>query len=121
MATEQRTHIQMKDPSTATQVEYVESAEIERKDGNRLLAFMKGCLGPTQYAWTRVERAHAGDEIWINMTTDGGRSWQEYGHFTITDPNQRNYTFALKTDASNQVQMQGWLRIGKDKYNTRAW
>src|SRR5688500_17293805 len=105
MAAPSKTHVQMKDPANATNVQYAQSAEIE---GGRVIAFMYGMIDGIQYAWTRLENAQSGDKIWINMTTNGGGSWQEYGHFTITNPGSRNYTEALKTDASNQVRMQGW-------------
>lgn len=110
--------IQLVDPTNATDKETVQSANVE----GRLLEFRVGEIDGVQHAWTRLMNAKSGDEIWINMTTDGGKTWKSFGRRTIQEGG-RNYTDALRTDASDKVKMQGWARLkpSKKEYNTASW
>lgn len=108
---------QLVDPTNATNKQTVQSARVE----GRLLEFRVGDINGAQYAWTRLTDAQGGDAIWINMTTDGGKSWASYGRRTI-QAGGRNYTDALPTSASDQVKMQGWTKLTDgSEHNTASW
>ena len=105
------------DPTNATDKENRQSAVVE----GRTLELRTGNINGMQYAWTRLMNAQDGDSIWINMTTDGGKTWKSFGQRPIK-AGGRNYTDALQTNSSSQVMMQAWTQLtsGK-KYNTAAW
>ena len=91
---------QLVDPTPATDKKNVESAVVE----GRTLELRVGNINGVQHVWTRLTKAKAGDVIWIERTTDGGAHWKAFGRRTIT-AGGRNYTDALRTDASDQVRM----------------
>lgn len=104
---------QLVDPTNATNKQTVQSAVVE----GRTLEFRVGEIDGVQYAWTRLTNPQNDDAIWINLTTDGGKRWDSFGQLTIK-AGGRNYTNALRTDSSPQVQMQGWTQLkGGKKYN----
>lgn len=112
------TSVQLKDPINATDKETCRSVRVE----GRLLEFRVGNIDGVQHAWTRLTDAESGDEIWINMTTDGGKTWKSYGRRTIQQGG-RNYTDALRTDPSTKVRMQAWTKLkpSNKEYNTESW
>ncbi|GAA1626979.1 hypothetical protein ACFQY4_14425 [Catellatospora bangladeshensis] len=91
---------QMVDPTAATDKKSVQSKGAE----GRTLELRVGNIDHVQYVWTRLTMAKPGDVIWIERTTDGGAHWKAFGRRTIT-AGGRNYTDALRTDASDQVRM----------------
>ncbi|BCL14303.1 hypothetical protein [Micromonospora sagamiensis] len=106
------------DPTNATDKRTVESAVVE----GRTLEFRVGDINGVQHAWTRLINAQSGDEMWINQTTDGGKTWQSNLGRRKIQAGGRNYTDALPTSSSDQVRMQGWTRLTSGKeYNTRAF
>jgi hypothetical protein len=108
---------QLVDPVNATNTRTVQSAVVE----GRTLEQRVGDINGTQYAWTRLTNAQTGDTIWLNQTTDGGKTWTSYGKRPI-QAGGRNYTDALPTSSSDLVQMQAWTQLNDgNEYNTAAW
>jgi hypothetical protein len=111
------TTVQLVDPTNATDKETIESAVVE----GRTLELRCGNINGKQHFWARLTDAQNNDEIWLNMTTDGGQNWQKNLGRRKIQAGGRNYTDALKTDPSDRVLMQAWTRLTSGKeYNLRA-
>lgn len=106
----------MVDPTNATDKRDVQSAVVD----GRTLELRVGNVNGVQCAWTRLLNARGGDSIWINLTTDGGKTWTSCGNRTI-QAGGRNYTDALPTSDSSQVKMQAWTQLVGGEYNTASW
>ncbi|GAA3119724.1 hypothetical protein [Streptosporangium carneum] len=94
----------MVNPVNATGVSTVKSTPMP----GRTLELRTGQINGVQYAWTRVQNSQNGDQIWIDISGDGGTTWRQCDLRTIGTG--RNYGNALKTVNSSLVCMRAGAR-----------
>lgn len=94
-------------PGNAGNVKTVRSAEIHR----RIIELRTGSFSGSTWGWARMANPQRGDEIWMDFSQDGGRTWKQCGPYTA-DARQFSEAVTTSSDSNRKFRACGTASLG---------
>ncbi|TKK81260.1 hypothetical protein FDA94_33330 [Herbidospora galbida] len=89
-----------------------------RTVGGRTNQLRYGYSGTSRYVWSRLATSVNGDQVWVDLSSNGGSSWMQCGLTTLQA--DRNWSYAYRKNSGVCVRVGFRPKGGSTSYVTPA-